>query len=80
MHQVAKQEIRHIPLLPPDYLEMVELRNQSSLMLSRLEASQLELEHSAFLDPVTGLNNRGAFYDISRKEYSKLNRMEAHLS
>jgi hypothetical protein len=39
MHQVAKQEIRHIPLLPPDD-EMVELRNQFSLMLSRLEAGR----------------------------------------
>ena len=66
MHQVAKQEIRHIPLLPPDD-EMVELRNQFSLMLSRLEASQLELEHSAFLDPVTGLNNRGAFLRYIQK-------------
>lgn len=66
MHQVAKQEIRHIPLLPPDD-EMVELRNQFSLMLSRLEASQLELEHSAFLDPVTGLNNRGAFLQYLQK-------------
>lgn len=66
MHQVAKQEIRHIPLLPPDD-EMVELRNQFSLMLSRLEASQLELEHSAFMDPVTGLNNRGAFLQYLQK-------------
>lgn len=66
MHQVAKQEIRHIPLLPPDD-EMVELRNQFSLMLSRLEASQLELEHSAFSDPVTGLNNRGAFLRYLQK-------------
>jgi diguanylate cyclase (GGDEF)-like protein len=66
MHQVAKQEIRHIPLLPPDD-EMVELRNQFSLMLSRLEASQLELEHSAFIDPVTGLNNRGAFLHYLQK-------------
>ena len=66
MHQVAKQEIRHIPLLPPDD-EMVELRNQFSLMLSRLEASQLELEHSAFMDPVTGLNNRGEFLQYLQK-------------
>jgi len=66
MHQVAKQEIRHIPLLPPDD-EMVELRNQFSLMLSRLEASQLELENSAFMDPVTGLNNRGAFLQYLQK-------------
>ena len=66
MHQVAKQEIRHIPLLPPDD-EMVELRNQFSLMLSRLEASQQELENSAFLDPVTGLNNRGAFLQYLHK-------------
>jgi diguanylate cyclase (GGDEF)-like protein len=66
MHQVAKQEIRHIPLLPPDD-EMIELRNQFSLMLSRLEASQLELEHSAFIDPVTGLNNRGAFLHYLQK-------------
>ena len=66
MHQVAKQEIRHIPLLPPDD-EMVELRNQFSLMLSRLEASQLELEHSAFMDPVTDLNNRGAFLQYLQK-------------
>ena len=70
MHQVTRTELHHIPLIHPDD-EMTELHNQFSLMLSRLEASQLELEHSALLDSLTGLSNRSTLVKYLHKLVSQ---------
>ena len=67
IHQVTDQKIHHIPLVAP-HNEISELRNQFAIMVSRLEASQTELEHSIYIDPLTGLYNRSAFINFLQKK------------
>lgn len=59
MQQVMAQQTHHIPQIKARD-ELGELHNHFASMLTRLETSQLELEQSAFLDPLTGMGNRAA--------------------